>query len=319
MKLAEVNFIINPVAQNGYCLKVWSKLEKKLLQSGVGYKAFFTSYHGHAKNIAELLAVEANGEEAFIVAVGGDGTIHEIINGICGYANIKIAFIPCGSGNDFARGFSISKNPQQALLDIIQNINGKVDWIDVGVIQDKEEKLTCFINNMGCGFDALIAQKVNQSKLKRVFNRLSMGKLIYVIVVLKELLAYQPSELKVIIDGREHRFKKVWFITISNQPYFGGGMKISPNASPRDGLLNITVVHHLSRIRFLLLFASVYKGNHVRYKEVLTYTGTVITIGANSPLYTHADGELIGQTPMAVSIKPNIVALSSGRINEKRS
>jgi diacylglycerol kinase (ATP) len=113
----------------------------------------------------------------------------------------------------------------------------------------------------------------------------------------------------VTIDGKEYRFENTWFVTVSNQPYYGGGMKISPDASVVDGKLNITVVSNLSRFKFLMVFITVFWGGHIRFKEVTSFDGKNISIVTEEKVYVHADGEYIGETPLEIKAMHKAVPL----------
>ncbi|NWQ43062.1 diacylglycerol kinase family lipid kinase [Bacillus sp. EB106-08-02-XG196] len=300
--MKQIYFIINPKARNGYSLKVWGKVETKLMDDKIPYLAFFTEYHGHAIKLAAQIA-EKNNEQIVIIAVGGDGTISEVMNGIAKYNNITLGFVPGGSGNDFSRGFQIPANPEEALKVILRLMNEEVPSIDIGKITREDHSEHYFINNMGAGFDALVSYEVNHSKVKAWLNKLSLGRLVYVYFLLKKLFSYKCSTIDLSIDGKRHILEQTWFVTVSNQPYYGGGMMIAPDAVPGDGLLDITVVHRLSRLKLLLVFISVFWGKHVHFKEVKTFKGQMVTIQSSSLLFVHADGEDIGFTPLNIHIQ----------------
>jgi diacylglycerol kinase (ATP) len=300
--MKQIYFIINPKARNGYCLTVWKKVETKLIDDKIPYLAFFTEYHGHAIKLAAQIAAR-NHEEKVIIAVGGDGTMHEVVNGIVEYNDITLGFVPGGSGNDFSRGFHIPADPEEALKVILRLIKEEATVIDIGKVTMKNESQHYFINNMGAGFDALISFEVNHSKVKAWLNKLSLGRLVYVYFLLKKLFSYKCSTIDLSIDGRRHILEQTWFVTVSNQPYYGGGMMIAPKALPDDGLLDITVVHRLSKLKLLLVFISVFWGKHVHFKEVKTFKGRRISIQSSSSLYVHADGEDIGFTPLNIQVQ----------------
>jgi YegS/Rv2252/BmrU family lipid kinase len=293
----QIYFIINPNAKNGQCLKIWNKVEKELQNEKLPFLAFFTEHPGHAQILAAKIASK-NSDEKLIVAVGGDGTLHEVTNGVAGHTNVTLGFIPGGSGNDFSRGFQIPSDPINALKVITRLWKNDGVRIDIGKITMGEEHF--FINNMGAGFDATISYEVNHSKMKAIFNKLKMGRLIY--FLLKKLFTYKTATIRLSIDGKMHIFEKTWFVTVSNQPYYGGGMQIAPTAIPDDGLFDITVVHQLSKLKLLLVFLSVFWGKHVRFKEVKMYTGNEISIESDSSLFVHADGEHIGTTPLDIHL-----------------
>ncbi|WP_066292146.1 diacylglycerol/lipid kinase family protein [Bacillus sp. FJAT-29937] len=312
-------FIINPQAKNGDCQKVWRKLERILLEQKIPYMAFFTEYRGHAKEIVRSIAGKTEGNPAAIIAVGGDGTMHEVINGAAPFHHVHVSFIPGGSGNDFSRGFNIPKNPSKALIALLHQLEQEdTAFVDIGKISIENNRELYFINNMGAGFDALISKEVNHSKIKGVLNRLSLGKFVYVYFLLKNLFTYKKTHIDLKVDGSDYSFPSAWFVTVSNQPYYGGGMKISPDASPFDGKLNITVVHNLSRIKLLLIFITVFWGGHTGFKEVSFLTGRNIQINSDSPLHVHADGEDIGLTPAIVTAcQKKLPVVLNSSLNER--
>lgn len=300
--MKQIYFIINPKARNGYSLNVWKKVESKLMDDKIPYLAFFTEYHGHAIKLASQIAGN-NDEQKVIIAVGGDGTISEVMNGIVKYNNITLGFVPGGSGNDFSRGFHIPTNPEEALKVILRLMKMEAPLMDIGKATMKDQSEHYFINNMGAGFDALVSFEVNRSKMKAWLNKLSLGRLVYVYFLLKKLFSYKCSTIDLSIDGNRHILEQTWFVTVSNQPYYGGGMMIAPAAVPDDGVLDITVVHRLSRLKLLLVFVSVFWGKHVQFKEVKTFKGRMVTIQSSSSLYVHADGEDIGFTPLNIQVQ----------------
>lgn len=302
--MKQIFFIINPKARNGYGVTIWKKVESKLMDDKIPYLAFFTEYQGHAIKLAAQIA-QKNNEQKIIIAVGGDGTISEVMNGMATYTNITLGFIPGGSGNDFSRGFQIPANPEEALAMILRLMGEEAPLIDIGKITKKDHSEHYFINNMGAGFDALISYEVNHSKTKAWLNKLSLGRLVYVYFLLKKLFSYKSSTIDLSIDGNRHILEQTWFVTVSNQPYYGGGMMIAPEAVPDDGLLDITVAHRLSRLKLLLVFVSVFWGKHVRFKEVKTFKGRKVSIHSASSLYVHADGEDIGYTPLNIQVQTN--------------
>jgi len=300
--MKQIYFIINPKARNGYSLNVWKKVESKLMDDKIPYLAFFTEYPGHAIKLSSHIAA-CNHEQKVIIAVGGDGTMHEVVNGIVDHNNITLGFVPGGSGNDFSRGFQIPSDPEEALFEILRLIKKEAAKIDIGMVTMKDDSEAYFSNNMGAGFDALVSFEVNHSKVKAWLNKMSLGRLVYVYFLLKKLFSYKCARIDLSIDGSRHILEQTWFVTVSNQPYYGGGMMIAPEAISNDGLLDITVVHHLSKLKLLLVFISVFWGKHVQFKEVKTFRGRMISIQSSSSLYVHADGEDIGYTPLNIQVQ----------------
>jgi diacylglycerol kinase (ATP) len=300
--MEKIFFIVNPKAKNGYSLKIWKKVESQLIKKNIPYAAFFSEYQGHAKELSEQAAAKMGDKGGVLVAVGGDGTLHEVINGAAHYANVKIGFIPGGSGNDFSRGFHIPRKPIDALDDLLKQTKRKPKMIDLGKIVSEAKKTIYFVNNMGVGFDAVISHEANQSRMKKFLNRFSLGSVVYAFLLIKKMFTYRCQQIEAVIDGCKHCFDDVWFVTVSNQPYYGGGMKIAPGASPVDGKLNITVVHGLPKWKLLFLFGTVFRGTHIHLKEVKILSGKTISLSSSQPLLVHADGEVIGYTPIQIEV-----------------
>ncbi len=298
-------FIVNPKAKNGYSLCVWNKIKHKL--KSIPHEVFFTERAGHATEIVKQIGMRhpLETEHLIIVVVGGDGTIHEVINGLIDYPHIPCTFIPAGSGNDFAKGFAIKGNPAQVLESIIQDSAHSGTRYDIGSYELEVGSPGYFVNNLGAGFDALVALAANRSSVKKWLNRLGLGKLVYVIFLIKEMIPFQPQNVEVEVDGEKKLFKNSWFVTVSNQIFYGGGMKIAPQASPSDGFLDVTIVHDLSKAKLLFVFLFVFFGKHTHLKEVTVLRGKQVELLPQLPWLVHTDGEIIGYTPTRIHIKQN--------------
>lgn len=280
----ELHFIINEHAGSGRGKKVWFEIKSSLT---LLYKEHKTQYSGHAKDIAKTI-VESTNEEILIVAVGGDGTVHEVINGVVDSKHVIVGHVSAGSGNDFKRGFYSFTNAQ----DIEQFLKEKntIQQNDTGMIIWNNEQFV-FVNNAGIGFDAYVTTIVNTSKVKKWFNKIGMGKLSYVYFTLIGLFTFPLFELEINVEDRKIKYENVWLACISNQPYFGGGMKISPRSIVNDGKIELTIVHNLSRVKLLLLFVTVFFGSHENMKEVSQFKAEQFTVKVKEPLLGHVDGE----------------------------
>ncbi|MBO8163419.1 MAG: diacylglycerol kinase family lipid kinase [Brevibacillus sp.] len=285
-------FIVNSVSGNGKGQKVWKHVERLLLQKQIDYGVMFTEGPRHATEIARRLAKEKSA--SVIIAIGGDGTVHEVANGLAG-SDIPLGSIPAGSGNDFARGLQIPKQSRQALE---KALSGQKRKIDIVCINDR-----MFINVAGIGFDGQVAKVTNQARYKRWLNRLGLGNFCYIFSFFNVLFRYQPADVTMVIDEREHTFSRVWMIAVANIPFYGGGMKICPHAQCDDGLLDICVVHGISRWKLLTLFPRVFRGTHIYDDAVTTFTGRRLKILSSKPLPAHGDGEVLGETPLEMAVK----------------
>lgn len=284
MKLLTV--IVNPVAGNGRALNKWRRMEPFFPEAIV----HFTESPRHAVDIARDVA--KNPSAHLLVVIGGDGTVHEVIEGTKGAPWVEVVSVSAGSGNDFGRTFTSVTTPQkiQALLET----STPAHHMRVGRLHTSSQEVV-FINNAGYGFDAKVVFEVNRSRWKRRLNRFGLGKLAYYGVVIRELLTYEPSSLEIKVDGKEYSFTDVWFVAVCNQPYFGGGMKISPHSNPADDVLETTVVSGISRWKLLVLFGTVFLGWHTKLAAVKQFSGRQFDLAAHAPLIGHADGEYSGE------------------------
>lgn len=298
-------FIINPVAGSGQGAKVWKAIKTDLEANQIIYRSFFTKHAGHAEDIAIQVA-ELHGDKIeAIIVIGGDGTIHEAVNGLRGYPHLPVGYIPGGSGNDFARGLQIPRSPRKAWARIASNRRPAARKIDLGRFGFPERKKAerYFVNGLSIGFDADVAHATNEAKYKIWLNKFKIGGLAYVISVFRLLFSYQPCQMVVSVDGQVHTFEEAWLVAVSNVPFYGGGIKISPKAKPTDGRLNLCIVHQLSRWKLLAVFGTVFLGQHHRFKEVTLLEGSKISIASERPLLIQADGEIIGSTPITVQVE----------------
>ncbi len=291
---AMYDFIVNKISGNGRGLRVWKQLEKLLRLKQIDYRVHFTQWPEHAGEIARNLAMKK--ESSVIITVGGDGTIHDVANGLAG-TNITLGCIPAGSGNDFARGLNISNNSHKALE---QMLSSKRRKIDVTIIDNK----SC-ITVVGIGFDGQVAKTTNNAIHKKWLNIIGLGPLSYVMSVFQVLLTYQPSNVQLKVDEQLLSFTNVWLIAVANFPFYGGGMKICPDALYDDGLLDICIVHNVSKWKFLMMLPGVYKGKHIHNSCITMLKGENIEVVADNPLIIHGDGEILGKTPTSITVERN--------------
>lgn len=280
-------FIVNSKSRSGRGGMIWDLLEPTLKKSRADYEVFYTKFAGHAVRIAA--DITADGLEHTLVVVGGDGTVNEAINGICHYAKVTLGYIPAGSGNDFTRALHLPSDPQKALENILHP--GRKVPMDVGRVFCGGQEFR-FAISTGIGFDAAVCHQAAVSKVKVVLNRLGLGKLTYLAIALKSLLAERPLPAELIIDeGTVKRFEATYFAAVMNHPYEGGGFYFCPRAEINDGFLDVIVAHDLPKWKILLLLPTAFYGKHVNYKGISIYRGREIVVKMKKKLPVHTDGE----------------------------
>lgn len=213
--------------------------------------------------------VDSKSVDDVFVVIGGDGTISKFIN-LIPIIPQKIMIYAGGTGNDFMRNFE---------GDLIEYD----DSVDKPVVQTDE--LTKVCNGFGTGIDTMVLKFYNEAKTK--------SKLSYFYNTLKSFLLYKPITVEVSIDGEKKTFNKVYLVSVSNGKYFGGGMMIAPDAKVDDGMLDVVIVHDISRFNLFRIFPKIYSGKHIEYKKYVYYKqGKNIEITQKESRNFSTDGEL---------------------------
>ncbi len=217
-------FIINPISGNRRLKDIEKKISSYFVSAGIEAIIYLSEYPGHAETLSRQM-VEQVFPPAAIVAVGGDGTVNEVVNGI-GLSGVPLGILPHGSGNGFARHLGIPMKLDRSLALLLQGVKMPVDLIRIG------KKYS--INVSGLGFDALVAWKFQHSS--------SRGLSSYARIVLGAFFAYQPETYELQIDGMKS-LHKAFLISLANSSQFGNNVLISPRASVCDGFLDLCILH----------------------------------------------------------------------------
>lgn len=283
------NFIVNPNARSGLGMKVWKDLDNILKNTNVSYDVYFTKYQRHATEITRNIT--SDGKEHIIVALGGDGTVNEVVNGIVNYDKTILGYIPIGSSNDFARGLALPTDPTEALNTILKVPH--LHPMNIGELKYKN-KMRRFAVSAGIGFDADICHEAVVSRLKYLLNKLKLGKLTYVGIALHRLFLTKPCTTKITLDhDKTLTFPSTYFVALMNNRFEGGGVKFCPKAKNDDDKLDVIVVSNVPKLKVLMLFPAAFAGLHVYFKGVNIYTCKHIQICSERTLPVHTDGEPI--------------------------
>jgi len=284
--------ILNPAAGKGRAIRAWRTVGPALRDAGLSFDEVVED----RPQLAIPLAEDASRRGyTVIVAVGGDGTVHEVVNGIL-RAQVPsppaVAMIPGGTGNDFARGVGVPKDPLTAgqLL-----LNGRRRRVDVGQVNDRY-----FVGIAGVGFDAEVAAKVN------VWPKWIGGTAVYLAAILTMLVTYRCAPTRLVIDGDEQRLR-MFLMAAANTPWYAGGMYMAPHARPDDGRLEIITARDLGRVETLGLLPRVFSGAHLRHPKVAHRSAREVRVESDLPLAIHADGETVGRVPAVFRAVPQAI------------
>jgi diacylglycerol kinase (ATP) len=276
-----VKLIINPSAHLGRAWRAASDL-RPVMDGFGGADWAGTVYPSHATEIARQAAEE--GYE-LVIAAGGDGTSHEVINGLMqvpAERRPRFGVIPLGSGNDFASCIGMDPDPVTALGQIF---NGEPHRIDLGVLRDNLGRCVYWDNAVGIGFDATVT--IHSRKF--VYLR---GFFIYLLAVLQTIIQnHDAPHLRVQSDQANWEEDTIMLV-LCNGGREGGGFNISPEARPDDGILHYASVRKVSRPMMLRLLPEVMKGTHGRFPQVRMGQFHNIDISSDRPLVMHLDGEI---------------------------
>ncbi|MDE7379721.1 MAG: diacylglycerol kinase family lipid kinase [Clostridia bacterium] len=245
-----------------------------------------TTHAGHAKEIAEELT--ADGQFVNLIAMGGDGTLHEVLNGIKDTEKCTLGLIPYGSGNDFAEGSGIPFDVKEAAENIAFRAPSAIDYIELsGGLRS--------INAVGMGIDVDVLQRAYSSK--------KTGKKKYYSAFLKSLRLYKATTFKASWDGGEERQYTGIIACLGNGKQIGGGIKLFPDAQIDDGYIDLILVDYLSRFRTLIAFMKLNAGKVNSVKEVTHVKCKSVTITpVNGIAPIQAEGEIYEDTPLDAHI-----------------
>ena len=290
--------IVNPTSGNGLAKKRWPVINQLLLENGFDFDYKFTDYAGQSIEIVQSII---NQGFTKIICVGGDGTLHNIVNGIMEQSllpttAIKVGVIPIGTGNDWIKTHGIPKKSRDAITLISEN-NECVQ--DVGRIEfiDEVKKAVYFNNLAGVGFDGYVVHKVGKYKF--------IGALAYLAGALAGLFKFKNFTVEVGAAGQSIKSKSLMALVGLCQ-FSGGGMQLTHKSDPADGLFDITIAKDMNKWEVLSNLTKLFNGQITAYKKVDTFKTNVVSIKTeNAKPFIQADGELIGQGSFSATIIPN--------------
>ena len=291
-------FIINPVSGTGK----WKGIEesiKKYLSPKFNPIIHFTKYHGHATILAEDAAENCS----IIIAVGGDGIVNEVAAGMMSTSAV-LGIVPAGSGNAVANHFTIPHGQKEA-IECINEMH--ISTVDTAIVNGKH-----FIAIAGTGFDAEVASMFAGSKKRGFFT--------YIYLSAKKYFTYKPSEYDIIVDGKEYR-KKTFVISVANSSQYGNNAYISPEASTKDGLLDVSIIKPFPTVKGLLLIWRLFRKtlHHSTYFENIKGKNILIRkSNTKEQLCLHYDGEPGGLADeIKISVLPKSLRIITPEVHPR--
>lgn len=292
--------IVNSSSGNGSFYKKWKRIQQLLKDHDINYSFSITQYSKH-----EIPLVDEAIKQGFrkIISVGGDGTLHHVVNGIMQQryiktSDIKVGVIPIGTGNDWIKTYMIPNDIQKAIKILIED---NTTLQDIGVLTLPDNTIHYFNNLAGVGYDGYVVHKLHSLK--------NLGSISYLLSGLYGLLFYKKPHLKILIKDKIIETTCL-MILFGICKYSGGGMQMTKDPNPSDGLLDITIAKDFTFFDLIFNLKKLYNGKIVHHKKVENYKVSsleIIDIKTQEP-YIEADGELIGNGSIKATIIPSAIS-----------
>ena len=295
--------IVNPAAGANRTHRRWPGIKRLIERTGLSFDSRLTEERGHA---IELARTAVNDGCRYLVAVGGDGTVHEVANGLLQppYSDkIALGIVCTGTGSDLSRSVGTPRHYAQA-CSVLTSTGRRA--IDVGLIDYQKGGQSLrryFLNAAGIGFDAAVVEATE--RMPKYFG----GTIPYLVGLARSMLSYRNKTVDFEIGGGAPERAKVLGMVMANGGYFGGGMFIAPEARLDDGLLDVVIVGDFGKLELAKVFPRIYKGTHLRYPKVRLERDSLVRIASPQRFLVHADGELLGEGPVSLGILPHAIQL----------
>jgi len=285
-------FFVNPASRAGRGAEKWYQVQPILTEKEIPHQVHFLSDEPFPRSIMEDIFAKEEGTVSLIV-IGGDGTINQCVNTIPDFDRAELSVLPTGSGNDFCRNKDIPKSLEEQIDNIVAKKN--IRMVDRGEIT---YRCTCaepvthkFVVSTGFGYDAAICHMAERSRLKKILNKIKLGKLVYLLIGIKEIFGAKLTDMDITIDGESKQYKKVFFIATMNQPFEGGGVAMTPNASDSDEMLDFLIFSGVSKLKALFTIPLLYVKKHAGKPGVTLLTGKTVSVTSSAARILHFDGD----------------------------
>jgi diacylglycerol kinase (ATP) len=297
--------IAHPGAGRGAFARSWPPVARALDTAGLAYRVSLTD----AASTAAPLARRAMDEGArLVVAVGGDGTLHEVVNGLLDGRErledaVAVGLLPAGRGSDYARGIGLPREPSALVARIAAALDGDPSAtrrVDVGEVRyGQAGTVRRFINAAGMGFSPFVA--------RRTARLPASGPYLYTVAALATIIDWRDRRLELRWDDGHVTEQALESLEVLLGPYEGGGMLVAPGADPTDGQLDVLLLGAVSRLEMLTFAWRVRSGRHLSSSAaaIRRCTGLAVrVVDGRGPVHLQADGELLGSDPCEFRVLP---------------
>lgn len=305
--------IVNPTAGAGRGAAVWRQVEPVLREKLPNLEVHLTTAPGDGERVAARWGGRAGHSRGLVVAVGGDGSVHEIANGLLSVGTrFRLAIVPAGTGNDIAGNFQVEPNPLKAAASLDPEHSR---WVDVGRAELRATggapRVRYFLNSLSTGVSA----RANRIAVR--LRRILPGAIRYPIAGLAALLVERMSAWEVATQRGVLHSGPALNVTVANGPCFGGGLRISPRSNPLDGALDLVVIGAIGRVRALLALSRLRAGAHIQMPGVQTVRlETMVRIRAASSMRIELDGEnLEAERELVIEIQRGAIEVVGARVH----
>jgi diacylglycerol kinase (ATP) len=296
-------FVVNPASANGSTRRRWPEIARRAADLGLIGETLFSERPGHAADLAERAAADG---AALVVAVGGDGTVNEAVNGLMRVEperRPELATVPRGTGKDFARSFRIPRKVDEALAVARDGTTRTVDVGHAGFTAWDGSPAECYFTNFGgAGISGAVAARANTS------SKALGGKASFFWATSAVFVRWKNSEYEVAIDG-EQRAGLMLEVIAAIGDQLAGGMRLTPEADPADGLFDVVLIGDATKVDFVRTLPKIYRGTYLPHPRAEVVRGTRVEIRTAVPLPIALDGEQPGTTPAVFEIVPGALRL----------
>jgi diacylglycerol kinase (ATP) len=287
----------NPTAGRGRSGAAFEALTQRLVAAG---RAVAVAAGEDADAAVDRLRSLLGDGAAAVVAVGGDGTVHQALQAVAG-TGVPLGIIPAGTGNDIARALGLPQSPAAAADAVAEALRtGRSRPVDLGRVTLTDGTVRWFAGVLGAGFDTVVNERANRMGFPRGPRR-------YDVAIFAELLRLRPRRYALELDGTVHDVEAV-LVAVGNTCSYGGGFRICPAADPADGLLDVVVGGRFTRRGLVGILPHVRRGTHLGRPMVSAYRARKVTLAAEG-ITGYADGERLGPLPLTVECVPGALTL----------